>query len=159
MAGPAYTTSTTRHSGAVGADPSVFTAETWTVVTIKVPSGIAGATYIYTDSSSKNEAHKPEPGDQITILLAPGTTLQLETDSGVAVEFSITMTEVPIAAAVYALDVIAFAMLVATKMAGVPVPEEAIVPPFRPEAARTSSRGPGRVYIDPTGRMTGKGGR
>lgn len=160
MAGETYSTSTTRHSiAAAGGSGTVFTAEDWTICTIRVPSTASGATYIYTSGSSKNESYKPEAGDELTVLLSPGTVLQIETDSGTSIDYSIFMTEIPLGSIAYFLDIVSFIAMYSAFQAGAPIPESAIVPPFRPEPGSTSTRGPGRVYIDPRGKLTGRGGR
>ena len=146
---------TTRHSVATGGDDTVFVADTWTICTIKVPSAAGGSGhYVYTDVSSKNEAYKPEAGDQVTMLLAPGMTLKIATDSAVAVEFSVTQTQVPIGPLVHAIEVIKFIMAVYVKevLGWEAMPDSEVAPPFRPGADKTS-RGPGRVYMDPRLKM------
>ena len=153
MPAASYSSSTIRHSAVVGGDDTVFTADTWTICTIKVPSAAAGATYVYTDTSSKNEAYKPESGDQMSMLLAPGTTLKIATDAAAAVEFSVTQTQLPIEELVHAAVVIKFILAVYTKeVLGWDVPDTETAPPFYPSSERTT-RGPGRVYIDPRLKM------
>lgn len=149
----AFVSTTQRFSTVNGAaDSTVLLAETWTICTVKVPSAAAGAHYVYTDSGAVGEAFKPEPGDTVTLLLPPGTELQIATTSAAAVEYSVTQMQVPIGEVTYALEFVRFVLAVYMKQMGFEIPETELIPPFRGKI-KVSSKGPAQRKTDPLRRL------